>query len=282
MAREPARARLYWTILSLVLLVKFGHNTAACHSLVLPFSAAVYFTMKRSAPCSAVLRHFRLSWAAVVNWSALMPKALRPSRERPTHRFSVSSCSPRPTPILQTSRTLAVPYPPCAPQIPRTKSASLRRTFLFTIRPGVKIHYASALIYESRDTKDEELLLPRTDVKSRYTVFYSNIYYYDKSTAKKGIGKFGCTCNGYLACRIYLRVISSFRLVDMTARIIMYYVRRRFSWKLWRAWRIRDCQKSAGCSEKWRGVWAAWGGRNRNEWGVPLTTSELSISTPTS
>ena len=202
MAREPARARLYWTILSLVLLVKFGHNTAACHSLVLPFSAAVYFTMKRSAPCSAVLRHFRLSWAAVVNWSALMPKALRPSRERPTHRFSVSSCSPRPTPILQTSRTLAVPYPPCAPQIPRTKSASLRRTFLFTIRPGVKIHYASALIYESRDTKDEELLLPRTDVKSRYTVFDSNSYYYDKSTAKKGIGKFGCTCNGYLACRI--------------------------------------------------------------------------------
>ena len=55
-ASEPARARLLWGILSLVLPAKFGHTTA-CRSPALAFSAAINFAMKCSAPCSAVLRH---------------------------------------------------------------------------------------------------------------------------------------------------------------------------------------------------------------------------------
>ena len=123
MVSEPAQSRLLRAILSLVLPVTFGHTTA-CRSLGLAFSAAIHFAMKRSAPCSVVLRHFPSSWAAVVHWSALMPKAgntsstLLPGPPR----------SPRPPSILQTSRTSAVSYPPCAPQIPRTRSASCAKS----------------------------------------------------------------------------------------------------------------------------------------------------------
>ena len=81
-ASEPARARLHWAALSLVIPVTFGHTTA-CRSPALAFSAANHFAMKCSAPCSAVLCHSPSSWAAVVHWSALMPKALRSSRKHP-------------------------------------------------------------------------------------------------------------------------------------------------------------------------------------------------------
>ena len=57
-------------------------------SPALVFSAAIHFAMKCSAPCSAVLRHSPSSWAAVVHWSALMPKALRSSRKHSIHSFS--------------------------------------------------------------------------------------------------------------------------------------------------------------------------------------------------
>ena len=120
---EHARARLLWAILSLVLPFTFRH-TAACYNPDMAFSAAINFAMKRSAPFSAVLRHFLSSWAADVHWSALMPKALRSSRKHPIHSFPAPPRSPRPPRILRTSRTSAVSYPPCAPQIPRTRSAS--------------------------------------------------------------------------------------------------------------------------------------------------------------
>ena len=51
-ASKPARVRLLWAILSLVLPVRFS------------------------------------SWDAVVHWLALMPKALRSSRKYPIHSFS--------------------------------------------------------------------------------------------------------------------------------------------------------------------------------------------------
>ena len=44
--------------------------------------------MKRSAPNSAVLRHPPSSWAAVVHWSALIPKAQMSSRRHPIHSFA--------------------------------------------------------------------------------------------------------------------------------------------------------------------------------------------------
>ena len=66
----------------LVLPVTFGHTTA-CRSPALVFSATIHFAMKCPAPCSAVLRHSPSSWAVVVHWSALMPKALRSSRKHP-------------------------------------------------------------------------------------------------------------------------------------------------------------------------------------------------------
>ena len=78
MAGEPVRTGLLWAILSLVILVTLGH-TAKSRSPALNFSAAIHFAMKRSAPCSAVLRYPPLSWAAVVHWSELIPKALRSS-----------------------------------------------------------------------------------------------------------------------------------------------------------------------------------------------------------
>ena len=73
---EPACFGLY----PLLLPVTFGHTTPA-----LVFSEAIHFAVKYSAPCSAVLRHSPSSWAAVVHWSALMPKALRSSRKHPIH-----------------------------------------------------------------------------------------------------------------------------------------------------------------------------------------------------
>ena len=86
---------LFWAILSLVLTVTIG-RTAACHSPALAFSAAIHIAMKRSVPCSAVLRHFRSSWAAVIHWSALIPKALRSSRKHPIHYFSCPPTQPAP------------------------------------------------------------------------------------------------------------------------------------------------------------------------------------------
>ena len=65
----------------------------------LGFSAAIHFAMKCCAPCSAVLRHSPSSWAAVVHWSALMPKALRSSRKHPIHSFSWPPTQPGPPTI---------------------------------------------------------------------------------------------------------------------------------------------------------------------------------------
>ena len=87
MASEPARARLLWAILFLVVPVTFGHTTA-CRRPALAFSAAIHFAMKCPAPSSAVLRHSPPSWAAIIYWSPLMPKALRSSRKHPIHSFS--------------------------------------------------------------------------------------------------------------------------------------------------------------------------------------------------
>ena len=87
MTREPARTRLLWAFLSLVLPVAFGHTTA-CRSPALIFSAGIRFAIKRFTPCSAVLRHSPSSWAAVVRWSALIPKALRSSKRHPLYPFS--------------------------------------------------------------------------------------------------------------------------------------------------------------------------------------------------
>ena len=49
----------------------------------LSLHAAIHFAMECCAPCSAVLRHSPSSWATVVHWSVLMPKALRSSRKHP-------------------------------------------------------------------------------------------------------------------------------------------------------------------------------------------------------
>ena len=95
---EPARTRLLWAILSLVLLVTFGHTTA-WRGPALVFSATIHFAMKCSAPCSPVLRHSPSSWAAVVHWSALMPKAPRSSRKHPIHSFSWPPTQPAPPTI---------------------------------------------------------------------------------------------------------------------------------------------------------------------------------------
>ena len=64
-----------------------GHMTACC-SPALGFSAAIHLAMKCSAPRAAVLRHSPSSWAPVVHWWSLMPKALRSSRKFPIHSLS--------------------------------------------------------------------------------------------------------------------------------------------------------------------------------------------------
>ena len=71
----------------------------AVYSPALLFSATIHFAMKCSAPCSAALRHSPSSWAAVVHWSALMPKALRSSRKHPIHSFSWPPTQPAPPTI---------------------------------------------------------------------------------------------------------------------------------------------------------------------------------------
>ena len=71
--------------------------TTACRSPALAFSAAVHVAIKRSAPCSAVLRHSPSSWAAVVHWLALILKALRSSRRRHIHSISWPPTQPAPS-----------------------------------------------------------------------------------------------------------------------------------------------------------------------------------------
>ena len=79
-------------------------------SPALIFSVASHFAMKHSAPCSTVLRHFPSSWAAAVRWSALIPKALKSSKNYPIHYFSCPPTQPAPPPLLRASRTSAVSY----------------------------------------------------------------------------------------------------------------------------------------------------------------------------
>ena len=125
------------SILSLVLPVTFGHATTACHSPAVAFSATINFAMKHAAPCSAVFCHSHSSWTVVGHWSALIPKALTPSRKHPIHSFSCPPPrSPRPPPILRASRTSSVSYPPCAPQIPRTRFASFVKLPRFSHFPS--------------------------------------------------------------------------------------------------------------------------------------------------
>ena len=95
MASDPAQARLLWAIFSLVFPVTFGHATV-CRSPALTFSAATYLAMRRSAPCSAISLHSPSSSTAVVHWSELIPKALRPSRKHSTHCFSCPPTQPAP------------------------------------------------------------------------------------------------------------------------------------------------------------------------------------------
>ena len=116
MASEPARACLRWAILCLVLPVTFRHATA-CRSPALTFTAEINSAMKRPAFCSAVLRHSPSSWAAVVHWLALMPKAVRSSRKQSIHSFSCLPTQPRRTTILRNytlrqSRTLHARHKP--------------------------------------------------------------------------------------------------------------------------------------------------------------------------
>ena len=109
MASELARARLLWAILRLVLPVTFGHTTAY-RSPALNFpAAAIHFILtdlKSSTTCSAVLCHSPSSRAAVVYWSALIPKALRSSGRHPIHYFPCSPGSRLPPPVLRKSPTL--------------------------------------------------------------------------------------------------------------------------------------------------------------------------------
>ena len=133
MASEPARTRLRRAILCLVLLVTFGHATA-CHSPALDFSAEINFAMKRPAFCSAVLRHSPSFWAAVVHWSALMPKALRSSRKTPSTLFPSPPRSPVPHQFsehytLRQSRTLHACHTP-REQDPPSELLSLLLLFL--------------------------------------------------------------------------------------------------------------------------------------------------------
>ena len=72
---------------SLLLSPHVRIHTITCRSPALAFPAATHFAMKRSAPCSSTLRHSPSSWAKVVHWSALIPKALRSSRRHPIHSF---------------------------------------------------------------------------------------------------------------------------------------------------------------------------------------------------
>ena len=94
------------------------------HAVVQPWLSLQRSILPWNVP-PLVLRHSPSSWAAVVHWSTLMPKALRSSRKHPIHSFPAPPHSPRPPPFLRTSRTsAAVSYPPRAPQIPQARSAS--------------------------------------------------------------------------------------------------------------------------------------------------------------
>ena len=99
-------------------------SPTACRIPALVFCAVNRFAMKRSAPCSAVLRYSLSSWAAVIHWSALMLKAIGSSRKHPIHSFSWSPKQPAPPTDARTSNTPAVSYRPCAPQTPQIRSAS--------------------------------------------------------------------------------------------------------------------------------------------------------------
>ena len=95
MANEPAQARLFRAIFSLAYLVPFRHTTTCC-SRALTLSAAIHFAMERSTPCSTVFRYSSSSWAVVVYWSALIPKAPTSSRNHPIQFYSWPPTQPTP------------------------------------------------------------------------------------------------------------------------------------------------------------------------------------------
>ena len=68
------------------------------HAVVQPLFFLQRSILPRNVP-PLVLRHFPSSWAAVVHWSALMPKALRSSRKHPIHSFSWPPTQPAIFPI---------------------------------------------------------------------------------------------------------------------------------------------------------------------------------------
>ena len=93
MTSEQARARLRWTILSLVFPVTFGHSTAS-RSPDQTFSVAIHFDVETSRPLFRCLAPF--PWAAVVRWLALIPKALRSFRKHPIQYCSCPPTQPAP------------------------------------------------------------------------------------------------------------------------------------------------------------------------------------------
>ena len=95
------------------------------HGVVQPWLPLqiINFAMKFSAPCSAPFPLVLGCSRALVGVDAESSEVVHPGNT-PSNLFTGPSHSPRPPPILRTSRTSAVSHPPCAPQIPQTRSTS--------------------------------------------------------------------------------------------------------------------------------------------------------------
>ena len=77
-----------------------SHSGIPLHAIVQPWFLLHYpFCHEMFRPLFAVLRHSPSSWAAVVHWSALMPKALRSSKKPPIHSFAWPPTQPAPPTI---------------------------------------------------------------------------------------------------------------------------------------------------------------------------------------
>ena len=108
------------------------------YSPALAFSAVIYFTMKRSSPCSVVLHHSLPSpWTAVVfYWSAVMPKALMSSRKIPHPLFFLTPYTARATNCPNTTHFSSLVSSMRATN-PANRISLFRKVVLLTSHPGL-------------------------------------------------------------------------------------------------------------------------------------------------
>ena len=132
-----------------------GNTREIRHGIYKPNTRRIQFP----APCSTVLNHSPSPWAAVVHWSALMPKALRSSRKHPIYS--------------------SFPWPPKQPA-PPTNSPNVRHFGSVSSMPVDLISSCSITVYFLR----EQAASNTPSSRRRLPLTKTNIYLHRNSASE--------------------------------------------------------------------------------------------------